>query len=105
MPETIWEQTRQKNREANQFLQAHINECASCRDMQRFCETGQKLIDNAASSPKWPEGIDVITSGQCPMNCGSPMGCVFCSFGHMNECHYPQSCEEARCSHLLRYEG
>lgn len=25
--------------------------------------------------------------------------CMFCSFGHMLECHYPLTCEEAECDH------
>jgi hypothetical protein len=38
---------------------------------------------------------------KCPMNklASIPMGCMFCEFGHMLDCHYPKSCEEAMCSH------
>lgn len=25
--------------------------------------------------------------------------CMFCGFGHMLECHYPFTCEEAECAH------
>lgn len=25
--------------------------------------------------------------------------CTFCPYGHMLECHYPNTCEEAECSH------
>ena len=25
--------------------------------------------------------------------------CMFCSYGHMLECHYPFTCDEAECSH------
>lgn len=25
--------------------------------------------------------------------------CMFCSYGHMLECHYPLTCEEAECDH------
>ncbi len=35
---------------------------------------------------------------------GNPMMQMLCSFGHMTECHYPDDCEEAQCSHLERYE-
>jgi hypothetical protein len=27
----------------------------------------------------------------------------FCMTGHLTECHYPMSCQEAHCSHLVRY--
>jgi len=36
--------------------------------------------------------------------CQHPMQSMFCSFGHMLECHYPYSCQDAGCSHLLRYD-
>jgi hypothetical protein len=29
----------------------------------------------------------------------NPAACMFCPMGHMTECHYPYSCEEAQCSH------
>lgn len=25
--------------------------------------------------------------------------CMFCSYGHMLECHYPFTCDEAECDH------
>jgi len=28
----------------------------------------------------------------------------FCAYGHMTECHYPQTCREANCSHMDRYD-
>lgn len=31
------------------------------------------------------------------------MKAFFCSTGHMTECHWPKTCDEARCSHLARY--
>lgn len=37
--------------------------------------------------------------GECPIGGANPMACMFCSFGHMTDCHYPETCEEARCSH------
>ena len=33
---------------------------------------------------------------QCRKEGRNPM---FCMTGHLLECHYPQSCEEANCSH------
>lgn len=44
-------------------------------------------------------GIDRIAKGECPINGNSPMACMFCNFGHMTECHYPMTCQEANCSH------
>jgi hypothetical protein len=44
-------------------------------------------------------GIDRIAKGECLINGSSPMACMFCSFGHMTDCHYPMTCEEAKCSH------
>jgi len=38
-------------------------------------------------------------SGECPLGGANPMACMFCSYGHMTECHYPYTCEEAECSH------
>lgn len=33
-----------------------------------------------------------------------PFAQIACSFGHMTECHYPQTCTEAQCSHLAEYD-
>jgi hypothetical protein len=49
-------------------------------------------------------GVDVIAAGNCPVGGLNEMACMFCQFGHMTECHYPMTCEEAQCSHLARYE-
>jgi len=32
------------------------------------------------------------------------MRAFYCMTGHMTECHYPQTCAEARCAHLARYD-
>lgn len=45
------------------------------------------------------QGITKIANGECPTGASSPMACMFCPYGHMTECHYPQTCEEAKCSH------
>lgn len=37
--------------------------------------------------------------GECHMGGTNPMACMFCDFGHMADCHYPLTCEEAECSH------
>jgi hypothetical protein len=49
-----------------------------------------------------PTGIGRIDRSECPRGAVSPMACMLCPYGHMLECHYPQTCEEARCSHYLR---
>ena len=45
-------------------------------------------------------GIDKILKGECPLNTLSPMACTFCGFGHMLYCHYPLTCDEAKCDHI-----
>jgi len=47
----------------------------------------------------YKSGIEKVRSGECPRKALSPMGCMFCEFGHMMECHFPMNCEEANCSH------
>jgi hypothetical protein len=47
-------------------------------------------------------GIYKILSGTCPRGSTSPIACTFCMTGHMTECHYPNSCETAMCSHYAR---
>jgi hypothetical protein len=45
------------------------------------------------------QGITKIANGECPTGATLPIACTFCPYGHMLECHYPQTCEEAKCSH------
>lgn len=47
-------------------------------------------------------GAYKIEMGECPLGKSSPMACMFCPYGHMMECHYPHTCEEAECSHYQR---
>ena len=35
---------------------------------------------------------------------GNPLAAFWCGHGHMTECHFPFSCQEAACSHLRRYD-
>jgi len=44
-------------------------------------------------------GIVKTSGGKCPLGSTSAMACMFCSYGHMTECHYPLNCEQADCSH------
>jgi hypothetical protein len=48
---------------------------------------------------KYPSGIGKLDRGECPMGCDQPLACQMCHRGHLSECHYPQTCEVARCSH------
>jgi hypothetical protein len=34
--------------------------------------------------------------------CPNAMAAMFCSYGHMLECHYPMTCSEAECEHWRR---
>jgi hypothetical protein len=49
-----------------------------------------------------PTGIGKTSRGECERGGTSPMACMLCPYGHMLECHYPLTCEEARCSHYER---
>ncbi len=53
----------------------------------------------------YPAGVDLIRTGKCPRAALNSMACMFCPFGHMTECHYPMTCEEAQCSHCDVGEG
>lgn len=44
-------------------------------------------------------GTTKTLTGKCPIGASSPMACMFCEYGHMTDCHYPRTCEEANCSH------
>lgn len=55
-----------------------------------------------AQEKHYPMGADLTMSGDCPMGAWLPMACMFCPYGHMTECHYPMTCEEAMCSHYER---
>ena len=44
-------------------------------------------------------GATKTLTGACPVGGANPMACMFCQYGHMTHCHYPLTCEEAKCSH------
>lgn len=44
-------------------------------------------------------GVTKTLQGDCPIGGSSPIACMFCQYGHMTDCHYPRTCEEAECSH------
>lgn len=51
---------------------------------------------------KFTPGIAKIAARECPVNAKSAMACTCCPFGHMLECHYSLTCEQAECSHYQR---
>lgn len=53
---------------------------------------------------KYEPGLVRIKTGTCPMKGSHPMSCMFCPVGHLLECHWPNNCETARCSHYEREE-
>lgn len=53
---------------------------------------------------KYPPGFLKIRYGRCPLHGVNPGACTFCPYGHMTECHHPKTCDQAKCSHLERYE-
>lgn len=44
-------------------------------------------------------GATKTLTGTCPRGGFNPMACMFCPYGHMTDCHWPLTCEEAECSH------
>ncbi len=44
-----------------------------------------------------PEYLPALENPKCV--CPNLMAAMFCTTGHMLECHYPMSCSEAECSH------
>lgn len=54
---------------------------------------------SASALPIFPSGIDQINAGKCPIGARNPIACVLCNYGHMTECHHPDDCRTANCSH------
>ncbi len=52
---------------------------------------------------KFIPGLVLIKIGECPRNAFFPSACFFCPTGHLLECHFPDDCEKAQCSHLSKY--
>ncbi len=59
-------------------------------------------MSQPADQKPFPKGYDLIQSGRCPIKMHNPIACWVCSFGHSTECHYPKTCDQARCSHYER---
>ena len=60
--------------------------------------TGAEICKHAARV-NYPTGISRINDGECPRGKLNGAACMLCPYGHMLECHYPKTCEEARCNH------
>ena len=56
--------------------------------------------DGNIRSETWPHQHCPIING-APT---SPLNCMFCDTGHVTECHWPESCEEANCYHYQQEE-
>ena len=71
-------------------------------------ELADKLIESGvpeeeanrlASKEVDSTGAIKTMTDQCPLGKTDPMACMFCRYGHMTNCHYSKTCEEANCSH------
>lgn len=98
---TIWQRAAAAHEAAIALVRMHLATCATCREPNSAsqCAELRELSLTLLSTSKFPAGADVIRAGECPVGGAGPMACFFCSYGHMTECHYPQSCAEARCGH------
>ena len=47
---------------------------------------------------------DLVPLCRCRASGAGPAAAMFCTTGHMAECHYPLRCDQAACSHLTRYD-
>jgi hypothetical protein len=65
----------------------------------------RKHIKKIEKNSRFPTGVGRIERNECPSGAFNPMVCMTCSYGHMLECHYPYTCEEAECSHYRRELG
>lgn len=64
-------------------------------------KTGRDIdLASGLAGPKWKPGVEKIIEGKCERGMSRPIDCIFCMQGHMMECHYPKTCQEAQCSHL-----
>ncbi len=67
--------------------------------MIRMDESSRQSIEEIESHLGHATGIGAIDRGECPCYAITPIACTFCSYGHMLDCHYPKTCEEAQCDH------
>ena len=65
----------------------------------QMSEKTRTVLKELEKDKRFPSGILVIDEGKCPLGETSPEACLLCRCGHMLECHYPRTCDEAECSH------
>ena len=67
----------------------------------KLIESGVPEKEARSTASKEVDSLGAVktSNGQCPLGHASSMACMFCQFGHMTDCHYPLSCEQADCSH------
>ena len=96
----IFQETLEKHQAAARALGKHLGSCTVCsiRD-NYFCDDWQRLLTEALAAPQYPAAPDVIKACACPLNNSILIACFVCNWGHLTECHAPQTCAEAQCSH------
>ncbi len=62
-------------------------------------ENARADLEEMQKYSRFPTGVGRIDRGECPRDATTAVTCMFCLSGHLLECHYPRSCEEAECSH------
>ena len=69
--------------------------------LEAFC---LELLKQAPDLPK-EKALEMAKKSMPWLSCPArdnarmtPMTCMFCPYGHMTECHFPYTCEEANCS-------
>jgi len=89
-------------------IYGHINTDEGCdwspsrfrpRSIEALSQQSKDNIAQAEAELGHATGIGRIDRFECPLDAVSPAACMFCSYGHMLECHYPKTCKEANCSH------
>ena len=58
------------------------------------------MSDEQGKPKEWPAGADLMEADNCPRSEINLMACWLCPVGHATECHWPYTCEDARCSYL-----
>ena len=73
--------------------------------MVEMSDESKENISDLEAKMRFSTGIGRVTRGECPVRAVTPIGCMFCSYGHMLECHYPQICVDAECYHYQQMMG
>lgn len=80
--------------------------CSFCKKTE--LKPGQLICDACLEThielllSRFEPGMKLIKEGRCPRGYTAPLACWLCPTGHATECHYPQTCNEAQCSHYMR---